>query len=164
MDECWELLKSKAAANAMEYWVRTLRKSGSGVTFITQGVAEIAAHPISSAILGNTATKLVLLQKGDLSIVRDVLKLNEQEMALISSLKQKKGVYSEAFMIANDDRTVIRAMPTPLEYWLATSDRDDNTALEKLRNEKPHLSLNQVIYELALKYPQGVSNGPATAA
>ena len=163
MDECWELLKSKAAANAMEYWVRTLRKSGSGVTFITQGVAEIAAHPISSAILGNTATKLVLLQKGDLSIVRDVLKLNEHEMSLISSLRQKKGVYSEAFMIANDDRTVIRAMPTPLEYWLATSDRDDNTALENLRSEKPHLSINQVIYELALKYPQGVSNGPAGA-
>lgn len=164
MDECWELLKSKAAANAMEYWVRTLRKSGSGVTFITQGVAEIAAHPISSAILGNTATKLVLLQKGDLSIVRDVLKLNEQEMSLISSLKQKKGLYSESFMIANDDRTIIRAMPTPLEYWLATSDRDDNAALEKLRAERPELSLNQAIYELALKYPQGVSNGPATAA
>ena len=164
MDECWELLKSKAAANAMEYWVRTLRKSGSGVTFITQGVAEIAAHPISSAILGNTATKFVLLQKGDLSIVRDVLKLNEQEMSLISSLKQKKGLYSEAFMIANDDRTVIRAMPTPLEYWLATSDRDDNTALEQLRSERPELSLNQAIYELARKYPLGISNGPLIAA
>ncbi|MGE0632159.1 MAG: VirB4 family type IV secretion system protein [Pseudobdellovibrionaceae bacterium] len=163
MDECWELLKSKAAANAMEYWVRTLRKSGSGVTFITQGVAEIAAHPISSAILGNTATKLILLQKGDLTQVRDILKLNDQEIALISSLKQKKGVYSEAFMIANEDRTIIRAMPTPLEYWLATSDRDDNTALENIRAENPEMSLNQAIYEMAIKYPRGVSNGTAKA-
>ena len=164
MDECWELLKSKAAANAMEYWVRTLRKSGSGITFITQGLVEIATHSIASAILGNTATKLILLQKGDLTPVRDILKLNEQEMALISSLRQKKGVYSEAFMIANEDRTIIRAMPTPLEYWIATSDRDDNTALETLRSQQPDLTINQAIYEMALKYPKGVSNGPAGVA
>jgi type IV secretory pathway VirB4 component len=163
MDECWELLKSKAASNAMEYWVRTLRKSGSGVTFITQGLIEIATHSISSAILGNTATKLILLQKGDLTPVRDILKLNEQEMALISSLKQKKGSYSEAFLIANDDRTIIRATPTPVEYWLATSDRDDNNALENLKADRPDLPIAQLIYELAMKYPKGIAAGPVSA-
>lgn len=159
MDECWELLKSKAASSAMEYWVRTLRKSGSGVTFITQGLVEIANHAISSAILGNTATKLILMQKGDLTPVRDILKLNDQEMALISSLKQKKGFYSEAFLIANDDRTVIRTQPTPLEYWLATSDRDDNNALETMRSEMPELKIAEAIYEMAVKFPMGVSMG-----
>jgi type IV secretory pathway VirB4 component len=162
MDECWELLKSKAASNAMEYWVRTLRKSGSGVTFITQGLIEIATHSISSAILGNTATKLILLQKGDLTPVRDILKLNEQEIALISSLKQKKGSYSEAFLIANDDRTIIRATPTPVEYWLATSDRDDNNALENLKSDRPDLPIAQLIYELAMKYPKGIAAGPVS--
>lgn len=164
MDEVWELLKNRASANAMEYWVRTLRKSGSGITFITQGLSEIASHSISSAILGNTATKLVLLQKGDLEPVRQILKLNDQEMALISSLRQQKGLYSEAFMIANEDRTIIRAYPTPVEYWLATSDRDDNDALEELRQLKPALTLSEAIYEMAVKYPQGVVAGPATSA
>ncbi len=152
--------KEPGLLNAMEYWVRTLRKSGSGITFITQGLAEIASHSISSAILSNTATKLILLQKGDLEQVRQILKLNECEVELISSLRQQKGVFSEAFMIANEDRTVIRAYPTAVEYWLATSDRDDNTALEELREKRPELPLADVIYEIALKYPRGIAAGP----
>lgn len=157
MDECWELLKSRAASNAMEYWVRTLRKSGSGVTFITQGLPEVAAHPIGSAILGNTATKFILLQKGDLEPVRQILKLNDQELALVSSLRQQKGLYSEAFMIANDDRTVIRTYPTPVEYWLATSDRDDNNALEEFKTQHPEKSMPEAIYEMANRYPKGIA-------
>jgi hypothetical protein len=63
IDEAWELLKSSAAANFMEFCVRTLRKmgAGSGITFITQGVEEIVASPIGPAILNNTATKFVML-------------------------------------------------------------------------------------------------------
>lgn len=161
MDECWELLKSRAASNAMEYWVRTLRKSGSGVTFITQGLPEVAAHPIGSAILGNTATKFILLQKGDIEPVRQILKLNDQELSLVSSLRQQKGVFSEAFMIANDDRTVIRTFPTPVEYWLATSDRDDNNAIEEFKLKNPEKSMANVIYEMALRYPKGIAASQA---
>ena len=46
MDECWELLKGKASSQFMEYCVRTLRKKGAGITFITQGIEEIATHEI----------------------------------------------------------------------------------------------------------------------
>lgn len=156
MDECWELLKGPAA-NAMEYWVRTLRKALGGITFITQGLDEILAHPIGPAILGNTPTKVILLQRGDLDPVRRVMKLNDQEMALISSLRQQKGLYSEAYMIANEDRAVIQIFPTPLEYWLATSDRDDNSVYEKYREEHPDKRISDVIFDLATKYPRGVA-------
>ena len=160
MDECWELLKGPAA-NAMEYWVRTLRKAAAGITFITQGLEEIVAHSIGPAILGNTATKLILMQRGDLEPVRKILKLNEQEVALISSLRQQKGIFSEAFMIANDERSVICVYPTPIEYWLVTSDRDDNSALEAYRRENPGKTIAEVIYEMALRYPKGVALGRA---
>lgn len=159
MDEAWELLKSRPASHIMEYWVRTLRKSGSGVTFVTQGLEEVAIHPIGPAVLGNTATKLILLQKGDLEPARKILKLNDQEMALISSLRQRKGQFSEAFMMNGDDKTVIRSYPTPIEYWLATSDRDDNDALEEFRRKNPEATLNHAIYEMALRYPRGVAQG-----
>lgn len=156
MDECWELLKGPAA-HAMEYWVRTLRKALGGITFVTQGLDEIVAHPIGPAILGNTPTKMILLQRGDLDPVRRVLKLNDQEMALISTLRQQKGFFSEAYMIANEDRSVIRVFPTPLEYWLATSDRDDNSVFEKFREENPQKSISEVIFDLAMRYPRGVA-------
>ncbi|MBI3556106.1 MAG: TraC family protein [Deltaproteobacteria bacterium] len=155
MDECWELLKSQASSNFMEYCVRTLRKTGSGITFITQGLEEIVASSIGSAILSNTATKFILMQRGDLEPIRKILKLNDQEMALISSLRQAKGKYSEAFLMANDARTVIRACPTPVEYWLATSDASDNALLADTRVAFPEKDLAQVIHWLADNYPNG---------
>ncbi len=157
LDEAWELLKSQAAANFMEYCARTLRKSGSGITFITQGVEEIIASPIGSAILNNTATKFVMLQRGDSEILRKALKLNSQELALISSLEQKKGEYSEGFMIEGDHRQVVRIYPSPYEYWLSTSDASDNKYLSEL--SRKGLTLEDAIQKAADEYPNGVARG-----
>jgi conjugal transfer ATP-binding protein TraC len=155
LDDAWELLKSPAAASFMEYCARTLRKTGSGITFITQGVEEIVASPIGSAILNNTATKFILLQRGDPQILRNTLKLNAQELNLIQSLEQKKGKYSEAFMIEGDHRQVVRVKPGPFEYWISTSDSRDNAYLEKLVAGGE--SLVSAIELAADLYPLGVN-------
>ncbi len=157
LDEAWELLKSNAAASFMEYCARTLRKTGSGITFITQGVEEIVASPIGPAILNNTATKFVMLQRGDSEILRDTLKLNTQELGLIHSLGQKKGEFSEGFMIEGDHRQVIRIYPSPFEYWLSTSDAQDNLYLSELRSQG--LGLVKAIEKAADVYPNGVAVG-----
>ncbi len=155
LDEAWELLKSPAAANFMEYCARTLRKTGSGITFITQGVEEIVASPIGSAILNNTATKFILLQRGDSKILRDTLKLNPQEVSLIHSLEQKKGQYSEAFMIEGNQRQVIRIRPGAIDYWISTSDARDNDFLRSLQADG--MTLQAAIEEAATRHPYGMS-------
>lgn len=155
LDEAWELLKSEAAANFMEYCARTLRKTGSGITFITQGVEEIVASPIGAAILNNTATKFVMLQRGDSELLARTLKLNSQELALVHSLQQRKGEFSEGFMIEGDSRQVIRVFPSPIEYWLSTSDAQDNAYLNDLRQQG--LSLGQAVKQAASVCPCGVS-------
>jgi type-IV secretion system protein TraC len=157
LDEAWELLKSQSAASFMEYCARTLRKSGSGITFITQGVDEIVASPIGSAILSNTATKFVMLQKGNSDVLRDALKLNSQQLELIQSLAQKKGEYSEGFMIEGDHRQVVRIYPSPFEYWLSTSDAGDNQYIESLKKEG--YTLVSAIEEAAIQYPNGIARG-----
>jgi type-IV secretion system protein TraC len=162
LDEAWELLKSPAAAGFMEYCARTLRKTGSGITFITQGVEEIVASPIGPAILNNTATKFVLLQRGDSEILRQALKLNSQELNLIHSLEQRKGQFSEGFMIEGDHRQVVRICPGPFEYWLSTSDAQDNTHLGSLRADG--LSLVEAIEKAAKTYPNGIAQGRKEAA
>lgn len=161
LDEAWALLKSNAAASFMEYCVRTLRKTGggSGITFITQGVEEIVSSPIGSAILNNTATKFVMLQRGDSDVLRDALKLNSQELNLIYSLEQRKGEFSEGFMIEGDHRQVVRIYPSPFEYWLSTSDASDNHFLETLKGQG--LSLVKAIENAAITYPTGIANGKA---
>ncbi len=156
LDEAWEFLKSPAAANFMEYCARTLRKTGSGITFITQGVEEIVASAIGPAILNNTATKFVMLQRGDSNVLREVLKLNPQELNLIQSLGQKKGFYSEGFMIEGDHRQVVRIYPQPLDYWLSTSDAKDNQFLaDQMANEK--LSLIAALKKASVHAPFGMS-------
>lgn len=149
MDEAWQLLKSQASADFMEYCVRTLRKSGSGITFITQGLDEIITSPIGPAILANTATKFILMQRGDLDPVKKVLKLNDQEMELITSLRQVKGSYSEAFLIVNDVRGVIRIVPGAEEYWIATSDNNDHKRIEETREKYPQKSFKELILQLS---------------
>jgi conjugal transfer ATP-binding protein TraC len=155
LDEAWELLKSQSAANFMEYCARTLRKTGSGITFITQAVADIESSPIGTAILNNTATKLVMLQRGATDALSRTLKLNSQELALIHSLTQKKGEYSEGFLIEGDERQVIRVSPSPLEYWLSTSDAEDNAYLE--RERKKGLTLTEAIEKAAHEIPTGIA-------
>lgn len=158
LDEAWELLKSPAAASLMEYCARTLRKSGSGITFITQGVEEIVASPIGPAILNNTATKFVMLQRGDSEVLRNALKLNDQQLGLIHSLKQRKGEFSEGFMIEGDSRQVVRIHPSPLEYWLSTSDAQDNKYLADLI-EKEGLALTAAIEKASQLLPKGSAFG-----
>lgn len=152
LDEAWELLKSSAAAGFMEYCARTLRKTGSGITFITQGVEEIVSSPIGSAILNNTATKFIMLQRGDSEILRNALKLNDQELALIYSLEQKKGEFSEGFMIEGDNRQVVRINPSPFEYWVSTSDAQDNKFInERIQEGKTLLeAINIAVKEAPL--------------
>lgn len=154
LDEAWELLKSPAASSFMEYAARTFRKTGSGITFITQGVEEIVASGLGPAILNNTATKLVMIQKGDTRILKDQLKLNGQELHLIQSLEQRKGVFSEGFLMAGETRLVVRFKPSPLEYWISTSDARDNQFLQGLIGKG--FSLEAALFKAAELAPFGI--------
>ncbi len=154
IDEAWSLLKTPAAAAFMEYCVRTLRKTRSGITFITQGVEEIITSPIGSAILNNTATKFIMLQRGGSEVLKNTLKLNSEELSLIFSLQQKKGEFSEGFMIEGLAKQVVRIFPSPIEYWLSTSDAFDNKHLDGLMMSG--LTLSESIINAAAEYPNGI--------
>lgn len=158
LDEVWAQMRIAAAASFMEDFARTARKTGTGITFITQGVEEIVASPIGPAILNNTATKFVMLQRGDSEVLCQTLKLNSQELSLIQSLSQRKGEFSEGFMIEGDHRQVIRVFPSAVEYWLSTSDAQDNKYLESLT--AGGLTLVAAIEKAAQVYPKGVAYGP----
>ncbi len=162
LDEAWQLLKSPAASSFMEYAARTFRKTGSGITFVTQGVEEIISNGMGPAILNNTATKLIMLQKGDTQILQNALKLNSQELKLIQSLEQRKGVFSEGFLMEGESRQIIRIQPSPLEYWISTSDSRDNQFLEKLLLHSE--SLEAAIVEAAKLAPFGVAQLSGVAA
>jgi hypothetical protein len=59
----------------------------------------------------------------------------------------------------NEARTVIQLHPTPVEYWLATSDAADNQLLEFERKNQPQVALAEHIHRLSETYPFGAQGG-----
>jgi hypothetical protein len=67
-------------------------------------------------------------------------------------LEQRKGVFSEGFLIAGEDRRILRISPSPVEYWISTSDARDNAFLESLSG-----SLEERVLEASNVAPFGVA-------
>jgi conjugal transfer ATP-binding protein TraC len=157
-DECWKLLENDAGSAFIGEVFRTFRKYFASCIAISQNVDDFAKSKISTAILSNSAIKWILMQKGaDQERLREVLQLNDNEMGLVSSLHQERGLYSEAFLIAQDERSVVAIESTPLEYWVATSDPRDLAAIDDLKKEKPVTNSFELLEVLAEKYPRGIA-------
>lgn len=155
-DECWKLLKNDSGLAFIEEVFRTFRKYHASAIAISQDLDDFAKSKISGAILPNCSIKWLLTQQqSDSSRIKEVLGLNDNEIAMVKSLYSEKGNYSEAFLLAQKDRTVVVVESTPLEYWIATTDPKDIGMIEKTHTAgKSHIDL---LLELSKAYPKGVA-------
>ncbi len=71
-------------------------------------------------------------------------------------MRKEKGNFSELFLSFGSQRSVIRIMPTPEEYWICTSDARDREAEQQLKTEMPGLAGMEMVRELARRFPKGV--------
>lgn len=158
-DECWKLLKDEAGLIFIEEVFRTVRKYYCSATAISQDLNDFLSSKISSALLPNCTIKWILIQnQSDFTKMKEALGLNDNEVALIQSLYQEKGEFSEAFLLAGPERRTVAVIePTPLELWLATTDPRDLSAIEHLRKEKPELTQLEVLKLLSQQYPRGIA-------
>ncbi len=155
-DECWKLLENEAGSQFIAEVFRTFRKYRASVVAISQNMDDFAKSKVSQTILSNSSTKWILMQKGaNQARLKEVLQLNDSEMDLISSLYQEPGVYSEAFLMADGQKTVVRIESTPLEYWIATTDARDAAALDNFEKENPNLTKTEILHKMAQKFPSG---------
>ncbi len=156
-DECWKLLENEAGSAFIAEVFRTFRKYYASAIAISQNIDDFAKSKVAGAILSNSSIKWILMQRGaDQARLKEVLQLNDSEMALVASLHQERGLYSEAFLMAGDYRSVVAVESTPLEYWIATTDPRDLATFDAAQKEhqvKPPL---EILLELARKYPRGV--------
>jgi conjugal transfer ATP-binding protein TraC len=154
-DECWKLLENDSGASFIAEVFRTFRKYYASAAAISQNMDDFAKSKVASAILSNSSIKWVLRQKGaDQKRLAEVLRLNENESELVSSLTGERGHFSEAFLIAEDYRSVVAVEPFPLEYWVATSDPRDLAKLEEF--EKTSGSKIEALKKAADEFPHGV--------
>lgn len=156
-DECWRLLENEAGSQFIGEVFRTFRKYYASAVAISQNIDDFARSRIASAILPNASTKWILKQKGaDQARLQEVLDLNVNEMGLIESLRQERGKYSEAFLMCEDDRSLVAIESTPLEYWIATTDPRETSLIQKRMQEEPNLSEWDCLRMLSQEYPTGL--------
>ncbi len=156
-DECWKLLENDAGATFIAEVFRTFRKYFASAIAISQNMDDFAKSKVAGAILSNSSMKWCLTQKGaDQARLKEVLQLNDNEMALVASLHQERGLYSEAFLMAQDNRAVVAIDSTPLEYWIATTDPRDLAAIEGETAKDTAQDSLSILTTLAKRYPRGV--------
>jgi type IV secretory pathway VirB4 component len=157
-DECWKLLKSESGLVFIEEVFRTFRKYRASAIAISQALDDFAKSKIANAILPNCSMKWLLMQpEVDAERLVQVLNLNPMEIERVKSLHQERGVYSQAFLIAEKNRSVVVTESLPLEYWIATTDPRDLGVIEKCESETPALSRIETILKLSQTYPRGVA-------
>lgn len=165
-DEVWSLLSSESGAKFLSELYRTMRKFNAIVFSISQSVEDfLLDEKVAAALLTNTSQYIILRQPdGKLDMVQDVLKINDSTKRIIGTLEQKRGVYSEIMLYVDGEQekfsSRIRIMPSPVEYWVATTDgKMDLPEIERYMKEG--YSEEDAILLLARELPFGVEGTKA---
>ncbi len=159
-DECWSLLENEAGARFLGEVFRTFRKYRASAIAISQTMDDFANSKVASAILPNSSVKWLMKQTGgNLPSLEKIMRFNERELKLVESVTSKKGFYSEAFLVAGDDKQVVILESSPLEYWLATTDPMDLRAIAQVIVNEPELGASgfDLLKEMAKRYPNGAA-------
>ncbi len=151
VDEAWKLFDTPCGANFAIEAFRTFRKFRAGIWAISQNINDFKARPeIANAILQNTPNRIILRQSGaNWEDFQKTLSLNDREVEVIQSLKKDKGNFSELLMIQEENKTVLRLTPSPLSYWICTTDPADQKVIDEEMKKHPNKSLIEVLEVLA---------------
>lgn len=122
-DETWAFLKSPAGAGLIDNLVRRARHLNIALDIVTQFPSDLlATESAKSVIQGAKCVTLLQQSPTDFPLLKEMFGLNDTELEIIRHLGQVKGVYSEAYMITGKRRGLVRIMPDPYTYWIATSE------------------------------------------
>ncbi|MCA9395034.1 MAG: ATP-binding protein [Candidatus Omnitrophica bacterium] len=160
-DECWKLLSTPESAAFIAECYRTFRKYGASAISVTQSLNDFLVGGLENAILGNSNTRFILRQNSVPTVqgIVDYFHFNESEHKQIESLQIKKGEGAEVFFSQSKGLQSVSGKmviyPTPIEYWVATTDAKDVSYYNQKEQENPGLDMYEVIKLCAKEYPNG---------
>jgi conjugal transfer ATP-binding protein TraC len=153
LDECWRLLKETQGTELVEVFYRTARKMNAGVLSITQNPEDFLEAKIASSIINNSPIRYILrLKKGQEKL--GLFGLNENEVAAVGELEVRPGFYSEAFIKFDERSVIVKLEPSPLDYWIATTDAVDLAEEARIRRDQTLGDL-EILERLAREFPHG---------
>jgi type IV secretory pathway VirB4 component len=155
LDECWHLLKESQGTELVEVFYRTARKMNAGVLSISQNPEDFLDAKVAGVMINNSPVKYILrLKKGHERL--SAFGFNENEIQAVRELEGRPGFYSEVFIKFDQAAVVAKVEPSPLEYWIATTDPQDSVEEGKLA--KIHSGIDQLdlLEQLSARFPNGV--------
>jgi hypothetical protein len=136
VDEAWKLIERPATGRWFNEFVRRSRHYALWLIAISQQLSDFDCEH-GKALLANAATRLFLRQEArELAYARGALKLSDEAIEAISSLKTVRGAFSMAYLMnGSRGEGTLQIGVSSLEYWIASSDpaRDEPIRRHALR-------------------------------
>lgn len=93
IDEGWGLLRSKQAEEYVLEYIKTARKYGVGLGFITQEIEDLEKSDAGKSVLNLSATKILMKQStSNLDFIGTSLKLNREEKDYVIKCNKGSGL------------------------------------------------------------------------
>ena len=93
LDEAWALFSNPIFSSKLEDWLKTFRKLNALIIFATQSVEDAAKSPISTTLIGQTATHIFFPNPKAGEEYRTVFHLSERECELLRETLDKESRY-----------------------------------------------------------------------
>jgi DNA helicase HerA-like ATPase len=136
IDEAWKLIERPATGRWFNEFCRRSRHYALWLIAISQQLSDFD-NEHGRALLANAAMRLFLRQEArELSYVKGALKLSDEAIEAISSLKTVRGAFSTAYLMnGSRGEGTLQIGVGALEYWIASSDpaRDEHIRRRALR-------------------------------
>jgi type IV secretory pathway VirB4 component len=154
IDEAWSLFKNDIAVQFLVKAVKTFRKYGVSVIFLTQQVEDFAVVAEALNMADNCPNQIFLQQKFDvIDRMKDTFGLSKGELEMYRSVR-KTNRYSEALIKTERWSSVVRIMLDPKGYWLTTTKDSDKAYLARLMQ---NMSLREAINKASIEHPYGIT-------
>ncbi len=136
IDEAWSLLSRAEDSEYIFEIVKTSRKFNLGLLLITQDVGDLLMSKASSAILQNSAYKLLMRQEA--AVIENVVKTFN--LSQIEKEKLLTANVGEGILLMENEHTEIRSVASKEEHLLITTNPDELLKIKedtKIQDEKP---------------------------
>lgn len=155
IDEGWRFFNDEVGSRLIEELYRTARKTNGLVLSISQSPEDFLESRASTAILANSYVKYILKLQKDHELLSK-FGLNPNEIKACEGLEMKPGQFSELFIKFFHHSVSAKIEPSPLDYWIATTDPEDLIQEEMVRAEERDLSELERLILLSERYPRGM--------
>ncbi|MCL4492042.1 MAG: ATP-binding protein [Nitrospirae bacterium] len=155
IDEAWSLFRNKVAVDFLVKAVKTFRKLGCAIVFVTQQLDDFMVIAEAMNMKDNCPNKILLYQEADVVTKNaEQLELSRGDLELYKTIRKSKK-YAEAMLKTQQWTSVGRVTLDPRSYWIATTSEPDNRYLEGLLAQQ--MTLEEAVAHAADKYPYGCS-------